>query len=335
MGLEIKNHTNLKIAAIVATIITGIAFEFIGMHMFYIKTTTTFGDISFPAGLILVVIGLALIVVALGRFSKTNPQQSPVKSWASRNWLILFGIVILGIFIGTHYEFPAADKYRVLVDLILIILAVTAAVGYGIFRWISRSVSGQVMKEAREDRNISRAQTHTSLGYSWFQHYSIGIENESPGMSKIRYLELAIDSTRRAIDYANRLTEKEEEVQEEIICVCKNNLAYYLAERQRDRSAKGMKIDLHDKKEAHELAKYAYQVARSERASRYREPYQWEETYAYVLWRFADDDEESKKKALEIVHELKSRTTLPFEWRQNLDKVYIELMEIKEDVGRE
>ena len=117
-------------------------------------------------------------------------------------------------------------------------------------------------------------------------------------------------------------------MQEELLCTCKNNYAFYIAERQRRRNIEEMKIDLQDKKDAHKLAEYASGVAQSERASRYREPYEWEDTYAWVLWHFAGVDEEAIKKACKIVDELKARTTIPFEWRQKLDERYEELFKL-------
>ena len=156
--------------------IGGIICEAIGIHMLYIGTTATFGTVSFSAAPLPLIIGVILIIVALVKFPKScTTGQNPTRAWFARNWLILLGIligvVLLVVFFSLHYD-PAKDKgkYDILVNLILIVIGITAAVGYGIFKWISRSVQEKVMKEVTEDRNIARAQTQLTLGYVWYQN---------------------------------------------------------------------------------------------------------------------------------------------------------------------
>ena len=97
-----------------AIFILGVAFVVMGIFMIYQERTITIGPTSLSAGLVLLIFGFVLTVVALGKFPKTEDGQPPSESWFSKNWLILLtiliAIVLLGTFIGTHYKFPLEDK---------------------------------------------------------------------------------------------------------------------------------------------------------------------------------------------------------------------------------
>lgn len=337
MSIEEKIRTILKPAAIAAALIIGIICEALGIHMLYKGTT-----IPFSVGLLLLIIGLVLIVLALRRFPEIEGAENPVEIWLGRNWLILIGIVLLAAFIGTHYQFPTTDKYRILADLVLIIIGITAAVGYGIYRWIWQNIKGRVETMAEEDRNVARAEVQTSLGYVWYQHYVAEKERQSE-MEKLHdqlnevkeslnlkhqeeteanprstyYLTRAIRNAEKALQHTDKL---EETKHEELICRCKNNLAYYLAEKQRKEG------NFQDKEKALELAKYAYRVAKKKRASPWYikdEFYRFEETYAWVLWHFAEKgDEAAKQKAHEIINGLQRRTDLPPAWSKSISKAW-------------
>lgn len=263
-------YTILKAVAIAATIATGIICGRFGIDMLYKGTTATIGPLSFSAGLGLLILGFVLIVLALRRFPKTEGAENPIEIWLGRNWLILIGIVLLAAFIGTHYKFPTEDKYEILVDLILIMVGLTAAVGYGIFKWISHNIEDRAKSITKESHNFTITGVDISLGYVWWQLYETErkrkeemqkhpLKNERKHNEKeektniddyINYLESAIEITEGALDCANQLGEKEYEVS---ICLCKNNLAYYLAERHRQGMAK-----VGDKELARSYADYIY-----------------------------------------------------------------------------
>jgi hypothetical protein len=316
-----KIHTIFKSVGIAAAITMGIICVGFGIDMLYKGTTATISTVSFPAALLLLIIGLVLIVVALSRLSKSGIGQNPVRPWLSRNWLVLIGIVVLGTFIATNYKFQPGEKYQVLVSLILITISITAAVGYGIFKWIWANIKGRLETTAEEERNAARAEVQTSLGFIWYKHHELRIKHEGGAKADnnaIDYLSLSIEHAEYALGFANELNETEHDV---LICRCKNNLAYYLTERHRKEEHP------QDKKRVHVLAQYAYEVAKKMSSSQYIEnlAYNWEETYAWVLWQFAGDDQEAKQKAREIVHGLQKRPAIPFIWRESLKEDYAEL----------
>lgn len=218
--------------------------------------------------------------------------------WLSRNWWLLLSLGLLGWFIWgytkIHLKPDAADTYNILVDLILIVLALIGVAGYGIYRWISRGIDDRVENRLREEQNALSSRLDTSAGFVFWEHY----QQEHP-------LEIAIGRARRALQHAERLDEKQ---YEKLICTCKQNLAYYLAEQEES------------KDDAHKLAKYAYERARDEKGRyKYETSYQWEETYAYVLWRFAGEDKITKEKAHLIINDLVSCAQIPLEWRERIN----------------
>ncbi len=303
--------------------IAGIICGAFGIHMLYKGTTVIISTVSFSAGLVLLIIASILIVAAF--YSYVGP-------WLRRNWLALSAIILIGLYLKDPLKLETADKYEILVQLIIILFALVGATGYGIFKWISRGVADQVEKDrqqiedrvttitdeirkkAKDDRNIMRARVETSSGYVWYEHHNIGVKHErdaKAGSNSPDYIALAISHGELALKDANKLNEKDHE---ELICRCKSNLAYYLAERHRK------KRHPTDKERALELARNAYQVAQEKRALEYVRPYNWEETYAWVLWQFADNDEAAKQKAREIINGLRGRIELPDPWRETIEK---------------
>lgn len=216
--------------------------------------------------------------------------------WLSRNWWLLLIVGALGGFIYVYaytkiYLEVKAVPMDTVLDLVLVILALMTLLGYGVYQLIHRRIEDRVENQLREERNELSARLHASTGFVFWKHY----QQEEP-------LTIAITRTRRALEYAERLDEKQ---YERLICTCKHNLAYYLAEA------------CECKEEAHKLAKYAYERARDEKGRfKHESSYEWEETYAWVLWRFAGEDNIAKEKAHQILDELLSCSDIPIEWRE-------------------
>ncbi len=239
---------------------TGIGCVAIGIHMFYQKTQMNVAQISIPTGLVLLIVGLVIIALVLRRPAEAISGRVSTKIWYA---ISLTLIVFFVIYIFTRYKLPEGTPYRILVDLILIILALTGAVGYGVFQWISRSVEDRVTTAIKESLDFTRAQVEINLGFWYFEQYRAESMKKKE-MDKIRrklaklqshlennenseaeykptnntrmdYLNHAIERTMKALEFMKKLDEKK---YEEWICICKNNLAYYLAERHNQRWTK-------------------------------------------------------------------------------------------------
>lgn len=301
----------------VATFIAGIICEAIGVYMIYETATVTLGAATYSPAPLLLIIGAIFIVVAMATSSKSGPSQNFRASRWSRIWPVLVGIIILSIIFSMHYDPTDKDKYELLVDLIIIVVGIIAAVGYGIYKWISRNISERVDRIAGAYRNFTTAEVQTTLGFAWWQHFLDDKKKKQniPDDYSMVYLKRAIENAERAITHANKLDKAE---YEEIICRCESNLAYYLTERHR--------IENHpkDKERCLELAQHAYRVAQKKGALQSVRQYQWIETYAWVLWHFTEDNK-TKQKAQTIIDELLERTGTPEDWSNDIDKKWKDL----------
>lgn len=232
---------------------------------------------------------------------------------AEKFLLVAMGILLLtgAWFIGnyacrflTARGYVIEDKYTILVDLILIILALVAIVGYAIYRWISRSVEDRTRRAIREGQNYTRAQVETSLGFWYYEQYlaetkskeetdriwaklkkiqsrlaeGSKVKRQPRNNTSVEYLNRAIERTMKALEFTKELDERE---YEELICVCKNNLAYYLAKRQEQGKA-----ELGDRELARDYAKYVRN--RVEKYPRRRATFI--DTIDFVNQQFPDSD---------------------------------------------
>lgn len=248
---------NSEIRQFVLKVITtgmGIGCIVAGIFMVYQEKTMPIANVSIPAGLIFLVAGLILFGVA-SKATKTKNNPTSRKIWYA---VFLILVVFLIIYAFTHYKFREANQYTILVDLILVIMALTGTIGYGVYRWISAGVEDRVTKAIKEGETFTRADVETSLGLWYFEQYQAeskrkekfaeireklnkiqsGLKSEERSKTKhnpinndpMDYLERAIERTMTALEVMKRLDKKK---YEEFICICKNNLAYYLAERQK------------------------------------------------------------------------------------------------------
>ncbi|GAH22965.1 unnamed protein product, partial [marine sediment metagenome] len=190
--------------------------------------------------LILLIIGLIIIAMSLLRPTDTRSRQVSTKAGYG---ILLILVVFLAVYSFTHYKLPEGSPYTILVDLILITLAFTGAVGYGIFRWIYRGVEDQVAVAMKESQSFSRAQVEINLGFWYFEQYKAENKKkkEDPktdgkpvNNDVMYYLNHAIERTEKALEFMKELDEKK---YEKFLCVYRNNLAFYLAERQRQGKA--------------------------------------------------------------------------------------------------
>ncbi len=325
MNTELNIHFIFKTLVLIATIVIGFYLELIGIDMIRKSVTVNIGNVSFSAGLALLTIGLILILATLFQFYRTDIMgQYFSGKWFGDNWLILIIIIFLGgliiRYLNANFHPNPDDKYQILIDLILIIIGLSAAVGYGIYRWIWRNIKTRVEKISSDDQNITKAEVQTSLGFVFYLQYEDAknksketIVTDVERRQMMDYLKRAIRFAESALKPANKLDETEHE---ELVCRCKSNLAYYLVERKNPQ----------DKKRALELALYAYKVAIEKRSLNYVRPYNWEENYAWVLWHFEDDDKAAKEKVHEIIHGLLKRVDIPRTWRESIEAKWAPLL---------
>lgn len=160
------------------------------------------------------------------------------------------GIVILALLVGLligycvltpTWHVPLQLKYDVLKDTLTIVLAVLAVgiavVGYAIYLILSGRLEHESASASRIEvtRGATRVSAH--LGYIFWVNYE-------RTRTEPQYLDMAISLTERAHGYFDELPEREVKKRENeiLLCVIKNNSAYYLAERNRPED-KGLAIE--------------------------------------------------------------------------------------------
>lgn len=161
-------------------------------------------------------------------------------------------------------------------DIIFILLAVAGLTGvsiYSVYKAMMKAVAGAVAEKtmllAKELHYRTMATTKAHVGYVYWNNYMKTKDRKD--------LDGAIDLSERAyVDYASQLNEQEPD-NEELICWIKNNLAYYLAERQNLKAALPGDDVL-----AQQFAKYAY-----DRISKYpKDRGTYTDTYRFVQKQF-------------------------------------------------
>lgn len=137
---------------------------------------------------------------------------------AVRYILILLGGIIVGGCIVAFTKIPSevgvSDKYDILVDILLIMLALLAAAGYVIYRMVLQGVETHIKGVATKVENIWNIRERINVGYDYWEQSKTGAFREK--------LDAAISITEEAL-YMNPSEEDE--------CLIKNNLAFYYAVR--------------------------------------------------------------------------------------------------------
>lgn len=174
-----------------------------------------------------------------------------------------------------------------------VILAFIAAVNYLLYELNKKDIEMRTKDIAEESQNFAAAKAHFTTAYALWTYYHCHCETLGDG-DKGKHIQLinqAIIEARCSVDYVSKLNLV---THEELLCNCKNNLAFFLAVR-----------DMNDEKEVRKHAEDIYRVAMNKnKVDNFKRSYMWEATWALVLWRFYEKDIRSKKMAYEIVNEL-------------------------------
>jgi hypothetical protein len=178
---------------------------------------------------------------------------------------------------------PEIFQYEIFRDLLYIILAFAAviigAISFFAYKLIEKRIANQIKILVNETYLKTIAATLTHVGLMCWRNYKVEHIDEI----KKRHLEHSLEFTNYAYQkYAINLKENKKE-NAELICVIKNNLAFYLTE--------GCRLGLYDREErelncklAIDYAEYVYKRKSKfpERAKR------WIHTYNFVLFHCKD-----------------------------------------------
>ncbi|NQU82387.1 MAG: hypothetical protein HQ539_00345 [Parcubacteria group bacterium] len=208
-------------------------------------------------------------------------------------WKYLIGPKL--ILLETQEGITSAEiKYDLFTNLINFFLTLMAISIIPIYLWIKRDVEVSVNKKTEKEKirleSLMRCTQMLQTCVQQEKRYEDRGEIKMALMQKSKktstivpvWLEELISKARSALNYAEMLKGTKDE---KIILHAKNNLAYYLT------------IARIRENEARMLIKEVYQ-----KAGEYNN-YNWIETYLWVCWCFAKDENE-KKEARKIFYEL-------------------------------
>lgn len=158
----------------------------------------------------------------------------------------------------------AGRYWEIVATIALLFVAIIAASGLGIYCILSTKIQKEATSAAQTEMLKTTTGLQSDIGWSYWTNYKI--------TKKSQYLDMAIQLAQAALNKAAYLDERQPE-NELNICKFNNNLAYYLAERQRPE----------DKEVARAYAKYIH-----ERLSKFPEKDHkaWVDTYNFVLKQF-------------------------------------------------
>jgi len=168
----------------------------------------------------------------------------------------LVGLTALSIWIfrWAPEAYRVIDKYELLRDTLTIVLALLAlgiaAFGTGAYLMLRQQVKRDAAERSRAEAERALAASINNQGFYlfWRQYKRL----KDAGNPERFFLDLAIEVTKEAwFGYGIYLDDKERDV-EEIICIIKNNLAYYVAEKK----ATWQPVSDEDRKLAQEFANY-------------------------------------------------------------------------------
>lgn len=170
----------------------------------------------------------------------------------------------------------AGRYWEIVATIAVLFVAIIAASGLGIFCILSTRIQKQATSAAQTEMLKTTTALQSDIGWSYWINYQITKDPQC--------LDMAIQLAQAALTKADDLDKRQPE-NELNICNFNNNLAYYLAERQRPE----------DKEVARAYAKYIY-----ERLSKFPEKDHkaWVDTYKFVLKRFPEKEKNTAQSVL-------------------------------------
>ena len=305
--------------------IVGLCSGAIGIYFIFTNASITFGTAQYSPAPLLLLFGAISIVAGLATTSQASTSPPPNVSWWSRTWPIILGVVLLVVFFSQHYQPSDKEKYELLVDLTLIIIGITAAVGYGMFKWISRNIQEGVDAEKQtiiEIQTLIKARVKRNAGYIFWSMFDVVQKGKSGRAAsesseyKKDLLELAITQAKDALKIVQKLPkDKYENSREFYLCI--NNLIYYQAEIYKYEISK-LTLSGTEKEEALDLVKEILQETSKEIFP--EDYYDCQESAAWAKFHLSEGDEKSKEKACEIIRKLLDDDDIPPAWREGKKK---------------
>jgi hypothetical protein len=215
-------------------------------------------------------------------------------------------------------ETPRGASENISGDTMLAIISVLAIIA-GLLSWvflklIRTELQQEITDRLNDERECSVARTMVTTGYLlWFYHHNTqakaGVKHkETP------FLDGAIDMAGMGLESAVTIKNKK---YEELIFICKNNLAFYMA--YRDNAA--------DKQSAYDLARELYEIATSSAGKKYPSRCHWLSTWIFVLRKFYGDKPWAQVEAKKVKTELEDDASFSPDEKKKIEELWSSLRE--------
>lgn len=163
------------------------------------------------------------------------------KKYKTNSVVLVAAILILLIFTSLNFALRAGaiqeqDKYELLIDLLGILFALAGIAGVGVYLFIRT----KIMENVEKERNLSKAEIYLNTAYSLWHTYA-----QTQRTNK-DLLDGIIKKAESAINVTEHFDENTKLKHEGFICNCKNDLAYYLAERKDPKDKERVRAYLED-----------------------------------------------------------------------------------------
>lgn len=220
--------------------------------------------------------------------------------------IIDIAVIISGLIIAGALFYPVAQSIDIdkitneeILSLLAVVLAFAGLISYLLYKIISRDIEAEIKILIENERKASRAEVCTVLSYILGEFYYKDKENS------VSFLKKALEFNEEAFEEIRNLPK---EKFGKVIYRVKNNFACVLADLQCEKNKERKGIDFRNKERAIQLKNELWELIKSGEISKYSPmPYENEETCAWVIWNFAENEEEEKQKALQIIKNLKER----------------------------
>jgi hypothetical protein len=234
---------------------------------------------------------------------------------------IMGAIIVIAIYVfllrGTVIFLRSDDKYDVFVTLLLIFLTLLGILGYGMYIWISSKIENRLDKRLQKEeqeieisRNLFRTRIQRNMGYILWKLFAVEKKKEEGKNTSVlkELIKLAIKRTEQSLNFVIKLPKNE---YKEDINQCKANWVYFLAEAAR---IEGYEVTKKDKEQA---LFFVNEILAEVSEQDYPDYYEYKESCAWALHHLSEEDDDvTKQKASDIIHELLKDASIPSDWRK-------------------
>jgi hypothetical protein len=261
------------------------------------------------------IFSVLVLIPALGVFYVVakKDRRKKFRKWIDNNKWFLLIISILVVLAASVWlvivkSVPSTSSNIDGVAMLSVLMAFVAITNFIVFEINKRDIEtkkkeleDEIKKATDDEQKITKATARRIASHALWTNFRLQPQRIDG------YIDEAIAQARIGVESLNGLNREKYEA---AISSLKNNLAFFLAVRGNQSDAEN----------AFNLAKYIYQVATSEQASKLTATYIYKATWALVLARFYHSEASSRKEARRVLLEILDDATIATEEKDRLQE---------------